>query len=296
MVETTAHVLTNYEVIQDLCFHDEQPIWDKDSAIFQHWSQIKTGQKSDPITHDESSHPELIEFTQGLLLFTLLIMEGMGFTPIQVKGSRKQKQIALFLADSRQINIIPGTIDDGMDELIKEFNASLDQTQYHLPTQMINAEFLQNINKILFESKNLLTKTKEQLEIIKQNNYKIQENTKLDQLLALIALLPEKSIQGWVKFIKKHLPDQFFKETTEKTNSILPSFEIIHKLLFHFQRKTLIEDYIIEQKTIEYFNNTLSEDAEAKQTLQTNLDNTLHGVFNLKMTMLDGFLKLLNFR
>jgi len=292
----------NLQIVQNLSFSPENPLWNKNSATYKFWMEVSDGKNSIPISEKTKiSHPEIIDFIQGMLLFVLLTIEGLGFSSLQLQGSKSKKQFVLFLQKGRQINLTPGHIDKGFKELLSEFNQNI-ASQKHIPTDVINKEFINNCFSVLNESRGLIEKSKDFLLKLKKDNLKIDSKTSLDELLVFLSLLPPKQLQNWVDYILEHLPQDFISEQSktdkalnkleQKTPGHSP-FELIRRLLFHYQRKTLIEDYIVEQKSIEFINTNIGNNKKLIKEVNENLYNTLSGLLNLRLTILEGFLKLL---
>lgn len=292
----------------DLVYSTNKDFWKKNTSDRAQLHDLLAGKitfGSQALTATKE-YVNLVKFIQGLVLLSLSLINGLGRSPIGIQKNEQEFQVRIN-SKAQLIRLKPGAYNADMSRLIKEFKALFygsapDDTFSKNDCAIIKETFKETVQRLKNEKK-FIEKVAKDPEVVFSST--LGEQSFSSSLFLLLSALPLESLNYLLINIGSYLPpdleelnEDLFKvnvrnylsATTSDMHELFKKIRLLLKLYFGRQRQIIA--IIVKEKTQQIFQELLST-VEVKKEVQRHLKETAANQFALRITILDGLIKLL---
>lgn len=296
-------------VVVDLVYTQNKDLWKKNSPDREKLLELLAGKKTfgTQALHSAKEYQKLVLFIQGLILLAISLINGLGRSPINVQRSEQEELLVRINSKAQTIKLKPGIYDSEMSKLVKEFKlffygSAHDDSFSKTDCGLIKEAFKETETRLKNEKK-FIEKVAKNPELIFESN--LSETSFASFLFLLLSALPFESLNFLLINIGSYLPPEldevnedlfkvnvrnYLTATTSDAHELFKKIRLLLKLYFGRQRQIIA--IIVKDKTQQLFQDLL-KNASVKKEVQRNLTEAATNQFALRITILDGLVKLL---
>lgn len=297
------------QVVMGLLFNDNKEVVTKGSKTRELLLEIISGK----LAIDTSAYvarkdlDSLVQFLQGLLIFALSLVNGIGRSPINISSGGSQ-MIKIKLQNKPQtIGITIGKYDQEMGRLVREF-----KTYFFCKAndEVVGRNDLLIIKEALKETRQRLKNEKLFIDKLSRDpnqlfTGKVSESQFGATLFLVLSALPADQLSNLLINIGSYLPaelqetnEDMFKvgvrgyltTATQDMHELFKKIRLLLKLYFGKQREII--SIIVKEKTKQLFADILKNELVRGQVVE-HLKNAADNQFALRMKLIDNILKVI---
>jgi hypothetical protein len=292
-----------------LLFNDNKDVLSKGSKTRERLLEIISGK----LVLDTAAYASLkeldslVQFLQGLLIFALSLVNGIGRSPISISAGGEDKIKIKIQNKPQSFNITIGKYDAEMGKLVREFKTyffgkASDETLGRTDLLIIK-EALQETRRRLKNEKLFIDKlARDPKQIFAQKNADSQFG---GMLFLVLSALPPEQLNNLLLNIGSYLPaelqetnEDMFKvgvrsyltTATQDMHELFKKVRLLVKLYFGKQREII--SIIVKEKTKQLFADILKNEMVHAQVVE-HLKGAADDQFALRMKLIDNILKVI---